>query len=327
MSELRKLRDEAGRLPEARMRRRGWIASIVWVVPLVAAIVAGYLIYDRVRQSGPVITIRFKDGSGVRPGQTPIKYRGVPVGEVLSVELSEDQRTVEVKARLKHNAAPIARAGAVFWIVRPEVGIGTISGLSTVITGPEIQALPGSGEQKLQFAGLESAPAALEMQGLRIVLRAAHLGAMQRNSPVYYRGIEVGVVQDIDLSRDATTAEIHVIIKQRYARLVRTDTVFWNASGASLNAGLFRGLEFKVESLKALAAGGVAFASAGDANARPAKPGAVFTLYPEPRKEWLDWAPQIRLSSDAGPEAGGVSGSKADVRGHPRTRDAFQDEG
>ena len=298
MSELRKLRDDPGRLPEAQVRRRSWIASIVWVVPLVAAIITGYLIYDRVRQAGPVITIRFEDGSGVRPGQTPIKYRGVPVGEVFSVELSDDQRAVEVKARLNHNAAPIARTGAVFWIVRPEVGIGSISGLSTVITGPEIQVLFGSGEPKLQFTGLESAPAALEVQGLKIVLRTPHLGAMQRNSPVYYRGVEVGVVQDTELSPDATAAEIHVVIKQRYARLVRTDTVFWNASGASLNAGLFRGLEFKVESLKALAAGGIAFASAGDANARPARSGAVFTLNPEPKKEWLDWAPRVRIPSD-----------------------------
>jgi len=295
MNDLRKFPEDAENLPAARLRPSSWMVSIVWIVPVVAAIVAGYLVYDRIRQAGPVITIRFKDGSGMRPGQTPIKYRGVTVGEVVAVELSEDQKSVEVKARLKHNAESIARGGTVFWIVRPEVGVGSISGLSTVITGPEIQALPGSGESMSEFSGLESAPAALEMQGLKVILRASHLGAPQRNSPVYYRGIEVGVVQETDLSPDATSAEVHVIIRQRYARLVRTDSVFWNASGASVHAGLFSGLEFKLESLKALAAGGVAFATAGNSNAIPAKAGMVFTLNPEPKKEWLEWAPQIKL--------------------------------
>jgi len=287
-------------LPKARVTaaRRRYFAA-VWIVPLIACAVAAYVAYDRLREFGPTITIRFKDGGGLRTGITPIKYRGVPIGEVTGVQLSEDRQQVLVRARLYHTAASIAQQGAVFWIVRPEVGIGNVTGLSTVITGPEIQVLPGTGERKDDFVGLERAPAELDRSGLRIVLRTGRAGALQRDSPVYYRGVEVGVVQELDLAPDSAAVDIHVLIRQRYTPLVRSGSMFWNVSGASMNAGLFSGVQFKMESLKALATGGIAFATPSDAAAGRVKPGTVFPLYSEPNKEWLEWTPRIPLAPDS----------------------------
>ncbi len=220
--------DVAEELPKAKVRRRQRMFPVVWVVPLIAALVAGYLVYDRVREFGPKITVRFKDGTGLRTGQTPIKYRGVPIGEVTAVELSEDREQVLVTARLQRSAASIAREGAIFWIVRPEVGFGSITGLRTVITGPEIQVLPGNGEAKSEFLGLDRAPIAAEPEGLKIVLRTDRPRSLKPNSPVYYRGVEVGVVQTVDLGPNAATADVHALIRQRYAVLVRSGSVFWN---------------------------------------------------------------------------------------------------
>jgi paraquat-inducible protein B len=289
-------------LPRARVTRRPWSGALVWLVPVAALAGAGWLLYDHVQAYGPGITIRFRDGGGVRPAQTPVRYRGVQIGEVTEVALSEDHRHVEVKVRLQRSAASIARAGALFWIVRPEVGIGNISGLSTVITGPEIQALPGTGDPASTFAGLESPPAGLELQGLKIVVRTGHLGSLQRHSPVYYRGVEVGVVQDASLTPDATAVYVHVLIRQAYAPLVRANSVFWNASGVSVSGGLIRGVEVRLESLRALAAGGINFATP-NASARPAREGQVFRLHAQGRKEWLAWAPRIKLPrpEDDGP--------------------------
>lgn len=283
----------AEELPKAKVKRRRWNFPVVWVVPVVAAVVAGYLVYGRVHEFGPKIVIMFKDGSGLKAGQTPIKYRGVPIGEVTAVELSEDQQHALVMARLRRSAGSIAREGSAFWIVRPEVGLGNITGLGTVITGPQIEVLPGTGEAKSEFVGLESPPVVLERQGLKIVLRSSRLGSLKPSSPVYYRGIEVGAVQDSRLSANATTVDIHVIIKQRYANLVRSGSRFWSVSGADVSAGLFRGVEIKVESLRSLVAGGIAFATPNDRKAKPAKDGMVFPLYDKPKKEWLEWAPEI----------------------------------
>jgi paraquat-inducible protein B len=306
MEDKRERLDEDDDLPSARVSRSRWSSAIIWVVPLVAAVVAGYLIYDRLKERGPEITIRFRDGSGIRVGQTPILYRGVQVGEVTGVGLSEDQRRVEIKARLQRSAAAIAKDGSVFWIVRPEVGFGSISGLGTVITGPEIQALPGSGEQRTEFDGLDAAPAAMELRGLKVVLRTDRLGSLQRNSPVYYRGVEVGVVQEATLSPDATGVHVHVLIRNRYARLVRANSVFWNVSGVSFSGGLFKGVHFKLESLRSLAAGGINFATPND-SARQVDNGQIFPLHDNGRKEWLSWAPRIQLPEDR-------DGAAADAR-------------
>ncbi len=300
MSDSQEHPDVAEELPKAKVKIRRWIFPVVWVVPVIAAIVAGYVVYDRVREFGPRITIRFKDGSGVKIGQTPIKYRGVPIGEVKAVELSEDQRHVLVKARLRRSAASIAREGSVFWIVRPEVGIGgNITGLGTVISGPEIDVLPGTGKAKSEFIGLDVPPVALERKGLKIVLRSSRLGSLKRNSPVYYRGIEVGAAQDTQLSATATTVDIPVFIKQRYANLVRSGSKFWNVSGVDVSIGLYRGMEINMESLRSLVAGGTAFATPNDPKAQPAKDGTVFQLYDKPQKEWLEWTPAIPIPPES----------------------------
>ena len=283
-------------LPKARVQRTRWF-RVVWVVPLVAALVAGWLVYQRMREFGPNITIAFADGAGLRVGQTTVKYRGVPIGEVTGIELSEDQKQVLVRARLRRSAANIARDGAVFWIVRPQVGIGQVSGLNTVFAGPEIQALPGKGEPKRVFQGLESAPVAFETPGLKIVLRAERPKSIKPNSPVYYRGVEVGVVQKLDLGPHASTADIQVLIWERYAPLVRTGSAFWNASGVSVTGGLLRGMSVELESLRALLAGGIEFAS--PENSPRAKGGTVFFLHENPRKEWLAWSPRITVAPEA----------------------------
>ena len=281
--------------PEANIRRRRWHVSVIWVVPVVAAIVAGYLLYGRLQELGPEITIKFKDGDGVKGGQTEVRYRGVPIGEVSAVDLSDGAEYVVVRARLRRSAGPIARDGSVFWIVRPEVGPTSISGLRTVFTGPYIQVLPGTGRPKTEFVGLDRPPPALERGGLKVILATAHLSSVRTGSPVYYRGIQVGAVTDTELSRDATAAHIHVFVGQRYARLIRVGSRFWSASGFDVNISLLKGVEVSLESLRSLVVGGIAFATPEDPRGPPAKDGTIFVLHDKPEKEWLSWLPKIPI--------------------------------
>jgi paraquat-inducible protein B len=289
-------------LPQARVRRRNRWMHAMWIVPIVAAAVAGWLVWDRMRQMGPEITIEFRDGAGLRPGQTPIKYRGVQIGEVSRVDLSEDHSLVLVRARLQRSAASLAREGAIFWIVRPQVGWGQVTGLSTVISGPEIQVVEGSGPAAKRFAGLERAPVGMGEPGLKVILKADHPVSLRPNSPVYYRGVDVGLVQEIQLSPDARAADIHLLIYQRYARLVRTGSAFWNASGVSMKASLFKGFELDLESMRALIAGGVEFAS--PEGAPPAKSGSTFFLHRKAQPQWLAWSPRIPIPQDENASVG-----------------------
>jgi paraquat-inducible protein B len=264
----------------------------VWIVPLIAAVVAGGLVYNRLQEFGPTITITFRDASGVKPDQTEIRYRGVPVGQVTTIELAENQQQVVVTAQLSRTAAGLAREGSLFWVVRPEVGFGTVRGLSTVLTGAYIQAIPGRGKDRRKFTGLESASPTLGQPGLNLILSSRQLGSVRVGSPVVYRGIEVGSVTGADLGPDATSARLKVFIEQRYARLVRIGSRFWLVSGVDVNFGLFRGLQVNVESLRTLVGGGLAFATPDDSGGT-VKDGTLFLLHDKPQPEWLEWMPKI----------------------------------
>jgi paraquat-inducible protein B len=279
-------------VPKARVRRRR-LFNLAWIIPLIAAAVAGWLIWERMRERGPEVTITFSDGGGLRVGLTPVKYRGVVIGEVSGVGLSEDHKRVLVRARLQRSAEPIAREGAVFWIVRPQVGFGNVTGLNTVLTGPEIHVLPGKGDTvKKEFVGLDSAPVGLETAGLKIILRAERPRSIRPNTPVNYRGVEVGMVQKLELGPNSMSADIHVLIFQRYASLVRQGSAFWDTSGINVRGGLLKGIELEIESLRTIATGGIEFATPSEKAPR-VKPGTVFFLHDKPKEEWLSWLPRI----------------------------------
>lgn len=279
-------------IPKARIKRRR-LFRLVWLVPVIAVAIAVALVWHRMQDYGPEVTVTFSDGGGLRPGQTPVRYRGVPVGEVTGVGLSEDEKRALVRIRLTKAGAVAAREGSQFWIVRPRVAFGQVTGLTTVLSGPEINVIPGKPDApvKKQFDGLDAPPVTLD-GGLRIILRAER-PKMRVDAPVYYRGVEVGVVHKLDLSPNALSADVHVVIFARYAALVREGSSFWDVSGVNVRGGILKGVEVQFESLRAFITGGIEFASPpGTARA---KQGSVFFLYDEPKKEWLAWAPKIPI--------------------------------
>ena len=283
-------------LPQARVRRRRrWGVYVVWLVPLLAAAVAAYLVRSRLQEYGPTITITFRDATGLKPGQSDIRRLGVTVAEVSGLRLNEDLTRVLVSARVRREATDIAREGSVFSIVRPEVGIETVRGLTTVITGPYIEVFPGSGRPKTDFTGIEQPSPALGRTGLHLTLATTQASSVRPRTVVYYRGIEVGMVTSTTLSRDATAAQVRLLIEPRYARLVRIGSRFWTASGVDVSMSLFKGVEINVDSLRSLVAGGIAFATP-DAGAPPAKADTIFVLHDKPQKEWLEWAPKIPVT-------------------------------
>ena len=279
-------------LPKARIRRRR-LFRLVWVVPVIALAVAVYLVWAHMRSLGPEVTLRFSDASGLRVGQTQVIYRGVSIGEVSRIELSDDHKQALVTARLHKSARSIATEGAVFWIVRPQIGLNQITGLSTVLSGPEIQVLPGKGETfQSEFRGLDNPPVALDVPGLRLVLRAERPKGIRVNTPVNYRGVEVGMVERITLAPNSASADIHIVVRSRYAPLVRAGSAFWNTSGISATGGILKGIDLEIESLRTLYTGAIEFATPSEKAAR-VKPGTVFFLYDKPKDEWLNWSPKI----------------------------------
>jgi len=285
-------------LPEAKTKSTRRKFPFIWVVPIISALIAGYLVYKRVYEHGPLLTIRFKDVSGLKPGQTPVRYRGVNIGRVTDIELSRDGSHALVKCRLKRPIASLAGEGSAFWIVRPQLGIANITGLSTIITGPHIELLPAGSKPIMEFEGLENSPIKSQHEGLNLILLSNHRGSLKPGSPIYYRGIEVGAVQDCRLSTNASSVQIDVFIEHRYTNLIRGDSKFWNVSGFDMKFSLFGGAQINMESLRSLAAGGITFATPTDPKEGPAVNGMLFRLYDEPRPEWLEWTPRMLIPEE-----------------------------
>ena len=267
-------------LPTPALRNRRWIPRLVWVVPIVAAVIGTSLLIKNWENAGPRITISFLSGEGVQVGKTLVKYRDVAVGRVSAVALSSDHRTVLVSADLSKDAAGLLKADTQFWIVRPRIGVGSVSGLDTLLSGVYIGMKTGAAKlSERHFVGLESPPALSHgPRGRELELHAARPGSLAIGAPVYFRQFQVGRVIDENLQPDGST-RVTVFVEAPYDGFVKPVTRFWNASGINVSLGA-DGLNVQTESLAAVLAGGVAFDD-GPAAAVPTATGisAEFTLY------------------------------------------------
>ncbi|HVS54239.1 MAG TPA: MlaD family protein [Opitutaceae bacterium] len=277
---------------------RGPAFSVVWIVPLVALAVGGWMILREFRHRGPEIAIEFADSSGIEPDKTTLEYKGVDVGTVQSVELNPDLGGVTVRVRLTRSAAPLAVEGSRFWIVHPEIGFSGIRGIDTLLTGARLNVRPGRGAPATHFRGLDKIPPAENVnEGRAFLLQGDKLGSLSPGAPVFYREMKVGVVETSRLADDAASVLIRIRIDTPYAALVRTDTRFWNTGGATFKLSLL-GAELKSTSLESLFSGGVAFATpeGKDGLAPEAPDGAMFPLHNEADKDWLKWQPHIPIT-------------------------------
>jgi len=260
-------------------KRRG--ISIVWIVPIVAALIAGYLAYITITEKGPEIIISFQTADGLEAGKTKIKFRDVEVGQVDRIDIKDDLSGVFVTASVNKGAAPFLTDATRFWVVRPRIGAGEISGLGTLVSGAFVEIDPSdAGASTRSFVGLESPPLVRsDDKGKRFDLTAPSLGSFSHGSPVYYRGFEAGRIVGYGLAEDNRSVDVQIFVDAPYDELVRRNSRFWNVSGieVSLDAD---GMSVKTESLVSIIEGGVAFDTPQDlVDAPAAEDGAIFPLF------------------------------------------------
>ena len=283
------------RVNVVRSRMGRWL----WLVPLAALLLCAWYIIHDVLSAGPNITIYFQNVTGLQEQNSLLQYRGEKIGLVTSLKLTPDQRLVAVHARLDAAAAGLARQGAVFWIVRPELKPGSVSGLGTLVSGNFINVQPGDGPRTNVFEGAEREPIA-PVPALEILLRSPKLGSLQPRSPVFYREIQVGEVVSCRLADDARDVVVEVRVEEEYAPLVRVNSKFWNAGGIQFHIGLFSGANISAESAQTLISGGISFATPQELQAM-ATNGTEFRLNDKAEDAWAGWSPAIPLK--AVPEA------------------------
>ncbi|KRE88392.1 mammalian cell entry protein [Frateuria sp. Soil773] len=271
-------RDE---LPEPVVQRRRFNASLIWLVPALAALVGLSLVVHGWMQAGPNITITFQTAEGLEAGKTPVKYKNVVIGKVNRIDLTRDRSKVRVRVALEKSAESFATAGTRYWVVRPRIGLGGVSGVDTLLSGAFIGADTGdSQEYRNEFTGLEIPPAVPHgAPGKSFSLHSDDLGSLDIGSPVYFRRIQVGRVVSYQLDKDGKGVSLQIFVDGPNDRFVTTSTRFWNASGVDVSLGA-NGLKLNTQSLATVLAGGVAFQDPrGPHDSTPAAEGASYKLF------------------------------------------------
>lgn len=260
-----------------RPRRR---VSLVWIVPLLAAVIGLSMLVHAWRSAGPDIRIAFQTAEGLEANKTPVKYKDVTIGVVSAINLSEDGSHVVATVTLDKHAENLARADTRFWVVRPRIGLQGVSGIDTLLSGAYIGVDKGvSLQPSNHFIGLETPPTVINgTPGKSFVLRADDLGSLDIGSPIYYRRIPVGRVASYRLDPDGRGVALEIFIDAPYDRFVNAQTRFWHASGVDISLGA-DGLKLDTQSLATVLAGGIAFADPADGIAgTPAASQATFEL-------------------------------------------------
>ncbi len=249
--------------------------------------------YESANENGVPIIIYYKNGEGLKK-HTVIKFRGIKVGVVKEVSTDTDLSRVVVKALLHTVAGGLAKEGSKFWVVRPKLGLIQATNLETIVSGQYIAAIPGNGAPVNEFTGLEEAPVISHHgEGLNLILNASTLGSLKEGASIYYREVPVGKVSGYRLSKFSDKVIVHINIDKAYASLVNNNSRFWNVSGVGIDFSFFKGAKIRMESVEAMLAGGVAFATPKKKKGIPATDYMEFKLYDEPNKSWLKWLPAV----------------------------------
>ncbi len=265
---------------EATVVRKKKGISPIWILPLLALSIGAWLLYTSYRDAGIDITIHYPYAEGITPGKTQVMYKGVAVGLVKGIRIDDDLQGLSLLVNMKVKQGLVKDTK--FWIVKPEISAGRVSGLETILSGSYIAVQPGtSSEQARHFEGLSGPPALPpDTPGLHLTLRADALHSMQKGSPVYTRNLKIGKIKDYKLADDNSIL-IDIFIEPQFSHLVRVGTRFWNASGLSLDGNLQSGFKLNMESLASLIYGGIACGTPEPlaASSPPAANGMVFKLY------------------------------------------------
>jgi len=257
--------------------------SLIWLIPLVALLIGAWLAYKTFSEKGPTVTITFTEASGLEAGKTKVKYKDVEVGLVDTVQLSEDLGHVVVTAKMEKTVEAHLQADTKFWVVEPQLGLGGVSGLDTLIAGHYIGVEFGGGKGKPtnHFTGLEHAPKiSADTPGRHFMLRADSAGSLTEGTPIYFRDIKVGRAVEIHLAKDSGSVLVDVFVNAPFDRLIHDKTHFWQTNAIDLSMSA-EGVKLKVGSLLSLIGGGITFdtPNLNDPESKPSEEGRSFNLF------------------------------------------------
>lgn len=268
-----------------------------WFFPIIALIISAVIIRNYYHDKGPVIKIFFNDAAGIQAEKTRVRYRGVTIGTVRNVYITDDMKDVVAEVVLKKEAAHFAREGSKFSLVMPKVTFQEISGLETLFEGAYISVLPGApeAEEKTEFIAITGVNASDPMDDTSYYIIETHSAeSLNPGDAVTFKGLKVGTVTKLNLSKSSQKINVQINLENKYSKLIRTNTFFWKKVGIEAKFGFLKA-EFKMNSINSIVNSGIEF-STPDNPGPMAKAGHRFTLLAQAPKNWESWNPKLEFS-------------------------------
>lgn len=268
----------------------------VWIFPFFALLLCAWLLISHMRDQGPRLEISFEDGSSLQPEKTRVKFRGVTIGVVKSVVISEDGKKVVAHTQLNKSAEHFAVKGSRFWVVTPQVTFQGISGLETLVEGSYIAVQPGKpdDEEQLEFEGKVGSESTDPLEDtVNYAIEAKNVESINAGDSVTFRGLKIGTVTKVELAKNSQTVLLRINVENKYVRVIRSNTVFWRKVAVKADVGLF-GADVKINSLDSILRGGIELFTPDDAGPI-AKAGTKFALSENPPKGWEKWNPVLEF--------------------------------
>jgi paraquat-inducible protein B len=269
-------------IPESRsLARKKTGLSLVWIIPIVAAVIGAWVAVVKIRSEGPTITVTLKTAEGLEAGKTKVHYNGVDIGAVTSIRLTDDHKGVIAIVQMDPKTEDFLVEDTKFWVVRPRVSGASISGLGTLISGAYLGMEIGKSSKKQHhFTALETPPVVTgDTPGRFFILKTTDLGSVDYGTPIYFRRLKVGQVATYSLDKDGKTLTVKIYIYAPYDQFVTPESRFWEASGIDLSLSA-SGLTLQTQSVLSMLVGGLAFETPDAAQElQPAEANTEFTLY------------------------------------------------
>ncbi len=255
--------------------------SKVWFIPIVAVLIGSWMVYHTWSNRGPEIQILFDTADGISIGTTKIKFRDVTVGKVTGLKLNSTFDGIEITARLNKGTDKLLKTDTAFWVVKPRIGKGGVSGLSTLLSGVYIKMSMGTeDDNRYDFIGLDSPPVTpFGTPGLRVTLDSDDQSRLDIGDPIIFRGIEVGRIEFQYFNIEERVVYYDAFIESPYDKIVTTNTRFWKMKGVEINL-TSEGLKVHTGTLETLIGGGVTFGvPANQPKGQVISERAFFTIY------------------------------------------------
>ncbi len=256
--------------------------SFIWIVPLVALIIAASLIYQTHFNKGPQITLILSKADGIEAGKTTIKALSVVVGKVQSISLSPDRKNVIAEVQMDRGTEDLINEDAKFWIQKVRIDREGVSGLDTILSGYYIELEPGKSKHPRKlFTVLDEPPFTPDSKGLYINLYSKSSKKVSEGDTVKFKGIDAGKILDANYDFEKNRMMYRVFIAEPFSKLINSHTEFWISSGISFSMGP-NGLKVDTDSLENIVAGGISFDNLEEnlmSELKPAKNDDTFLLH------------------------------------------------